>query len=159
MAEIVHLDMKALFAGKESLHILDAKHRNAKQMISIGTRHNTCHLFLGEVAAERKRRSFYKTIGMMRDRWRQRFRPVIHPSQLHTLFKGEVGCGKKRLDKVGAFVQQSLDDVDVHLVAIPANCTVAVDVPVTIYEVIHIAAIPLVTHNHILKIEFSRFGK
>ena len=128
-------------------------------MISIGTRHNSCLLFLGEVAAERKRRSFYKTIGMMRDRWRQRFRPVIHPSQLHTLFKGEVGCGKKRLDKVGAFVQQSLDDVDVHLVAIPANCTVAVDVPVTIYEVIHIAAIPLVTHNHILKIEFSRFGK
>ena len=60
---------------------------------------------------------------------------------------------------MGAFVQQSLDDVDVHLVAIPANCTVAVDVPVTIYEVIHIAAIPLVTHNHILKIEFSRFGK
>ena len=159
MTKIIHPDMKALFAGKESFHILDAKHRNAKQMISIGTRHNTCHLFLGEVAAERKRRSFYKTIGMMRDRWRQRFRPVIHPSQLHTLFKGEVGCGKKRLDKVGAFVQQSLDDVDVHLVAIPANCTVAVDVPVTIYEVIHIAAIPLVTHNHILKIEFSRFGK
>jgi len=60
---------------------------------------------------------------------------------------------------VGAFVQQSLDDVDVHLVAVSANCTVAVDVPVTIYEVIHIAAIPLVTHNHILKIEFSRFGK
>ena len=159
MTKIIHPDMKALLAGKESFHILDAKHRNAKQMISIGTRHNTCHLFLGEVAAERKRRSFYKTIGMMRDRWRQRFRPVIHPSQLHTLFKGEVGCGKKRLDKVGAFVQQSLDDVDVHLVAIPANCTVAVDVPVTIYEVIHIAAIPLVTHNHILKIEFSRFGK
>ena len=60
---------------------------------------------------------------------------------------------------MGAFVQQSLDDVDVHLVAVSANCTVAVDVPVTIYEVIHIAAIPLVTHNHILKIEFSRFGK
>ena len=159
MTKIIHPDMKALLAGKESFHILDANLRNAKQMISIGTRHNTCHLFLGEVAAERKRRSFYKTIGMMRDRWRQRFRPVIHPSQLHTLFKGEVGCGKKRLDKVGAFVQQSLDDVDVHLVAIPANCTVAVDVPVTIYEVIHIAAIPLVTHNHILKIEFSRFGK
>ena len=97
----------------------------------------------------------------MRDRWRQRFRPVIHPSQLHTLFKGEVGCGKKRLDKVGAFVQQSLDDVDVHLVAIPANCTVAVDVPVTIYEVIHIAAIPLVTHyslNIFSEIPFYRLS-
>ena len=95
----------------------------------------------------------------MCNRWRQRFRPVIRPSQLHTLLKGEVGCLKKRLDKVGAFVQQSLDDVDVHLVAVPANCVIAVYVPVAVYEVIHIAAIPLTLHNHILKIEFSRFGK
>ena len=70
MAEIVHPDMKALFAGKKSIHILDAEHRNAKQMISIGTRHNTCHLFPGEIAAERKRWSFYKTIGMMLGRYR-----------------------------------------------------------------------------------------
>ena len=49
----------------------------------------------------------------------------------HTLLKGEVGSLKKRLDKVGAFVQQSLDDVDVHLVAVSANCTVAVDIPVS----------------------------
>lgn len=60
---------------------------------------------------------------------------------------------------MGAFGQQPLDDVDVHLVAIPANCTVAVYVPVTIYEVIHIAAVPLAIRNHILKIEFSRFGE
>ena len=58
---------------------------------------------------------------------------------------------------MGAFVQQSLDDVDVHLVAVPANRTVAVDVPVTVYEVIHITVIPLTIRNHILKIEFSRF--
>ncbi len=128
-------------------------------MISIGTRHNTCHLFLSEVAAERKRRGFYKAIGMTFGRWRQRFRPVIQLSQLHTFLKGEVGCSKKRLDKVGAFVQQSLDDMNVHLVAIPANCTVAVDVSVTIYEVIHIAVIPLAVHNHILMIVFSRFGE
>ncbi|MCQ5273391.1 hypothetical protein NE578_10200, partial [Schaalia odontolytica] len=74
-----------------------------------------------------------------------------------TLLKGEVGCLKKRLDKVGAFVQQSLDDVDVHLVAVSANCTVAVDIPMTVDEVIHIAVIPLAIQNHILKIEFSRF--
>ena len=128
-------------------------------MISIGTRNNTCHLFLGEVAVERKRRGFDKTIGRMCNRWRQRFRSIIQPSQLHTLFKGEVGCGKKRLDKVGAFVQQSLDDVDVHLVAVPANRIVAVYVSVTVDEVIHIAVIPLAVHNHILMIEFSRFGK
>ena len=37
---------------------------------------------------------------------------------------------------MGAFVQQSLDDVDVHLVAVSANCTVAVDIPMTVDEVI-----------------------
>ena len=128
-------------------------------MISIGTRHNTCHLFLGEVAAERKRRGFYKTIGMMLCRYRQRFRSVIQPSQLHTLLKGEVGYGKKRLDKVDAFNQHPPDDMDVHFVAVPANRTVAAYVTVAVYEVIHIAAIPLATHNHILKIKFSRFGE
>ena len=126
-------------------------------MISIGTRHNTYHLFLGEIAAERKRRGFYKAIGMMLGRYRQRFQSVIRPSQLHTFLKGEVGCSKKRLDKVGAFGQQFLDDVDVHLVAVSANCTVAVDIPMTVDEVIHIAVIPLAIQNHILKIEFSRF--
>ena len=58
---------------------------------------------------------------------------------------------------MGAFVQQSLDDVDVHLVAVPANRVVAVYIPVTVDEVIHIAVIPLAIQNHILKIEFSRF--
>ena len=52
---------------------------------------------------------------------------------------------------MGAFVQQSLDDVDVHLVAVSANRNKTVD------EVIHIAVIPLAIQNHILKIEFSRF--
>lgn len=58
---------------------------------------------------------------------------------------------------MGAFVQQSLDDVDVHFMAVPANGTIAVDVPMTVDEVIHIAVIPLAIQNHILKIEFSRF--
>lgn len=71
--------------------------------------------------------------------------------------KEKSDASKKRLDKVGAFVQQSLDDVDVHLVAVSANCTVAVDIPMTVDEVIHIAVIPLAIQNHILKIEFSRF--
>lgn len=95
----------------------------------------------------------------MRDRWRQRFRAVIRPSQLHAHIEGEVGCGKKRLDKVGAFNQQPLDDVDVHLVAVLTNRIIAVDVPMTVYEVIHIAAVPLAINHYILKIEFSRFGK
>lgn len=128
-------------------------------MISIGTRHNTCHLFLGEIAAERKWRGFYKTISMMRNRWRQRFRPAIQLSQLHTLLKGKVGCDKKRLDKVGAFSQQSLGDMDVHLMEVSANRIIAVDVPVTVDEIIHTAAIPLAAHNHISKIKFSRFGE
>ena len=58
-----------------------------------------------------------------------------------------------------AFCQQPFDDVDVHFVTVPANGTIAVDVPVTVDEVIHITAVPLAIHNHILEIEFSRFGE
>ena len=58
---------------------------------------------------------------------------------------------------MGAFVQQSLDDVDVHLVAGLGKWPFAVDIPMTVDEVIHIAVIPLAIQNHILKIEFSRF--
>ena len=63
------------------------------------------------------------------------------------------------MDKVGAFCQQPFDDVDVHFVAVPANGTIAVDVPVTVDEIIHIAAVPFAICNHILKIEFSRLGE
>lgn len=63
------------------------------------------------------------------------------------------------MDKVGAFCQQSLDDVDVHFVTVPANRIIAVDVPMTVDEVIHIAAVPFAVHNYILEIEFSRFGE
>ena len=51
---------------------------------------------------------------------------------------------------MGAFVQQSLDDVDVHLVAVSANCTVAVDIPMTVDEVIHKAAIPFAACHDIM---------
>ena len=60
---------------------------------------------------------------------------------------------------MNAFCQQSLDDVDVHFVTVPANGTIAVDVPVTVDEVIHIAAVPFAVRDYILEIEFSRFGK
>lgn len=58
-----------------------------------------------------------------------------------------------------AFCQQPFDDVDVHFVTVPANGTIAVDVPVTVDEVIHIAAVPFAVRDYILEIEFSRFGK
>lgn len=87
MTKIVYPDMKPLFTGKESFHILDAECRNAKQMISIGTRHNTCHLFLSEVASERKRWGICHLIGAVLDWWRQRLRPIIPPSQFHTFLE------------------------------------------------------------------------
>ena len=58
-----------------------------------------------------------------------------------------------------AFCQQSFDDVDVLFVAVPAHGSIAVDVPVTVDEVIHIAAVPFAIRNHILEIEFFRFGE
>ena len=49
--------------------------------------------------------------------------------------------------------------MNVHFMAIPANRTVAVDVPVTVYEIVHIAAVSFAICNHILEITFSRFGE
>ena len=49
--------------------------------------------------------------------------------------------------------------MDVQFVTVLTNRIIAVDVPVTVNEVIHIAAIPLAIRNHILEIEFSRFGE
>ena len=60
---------------------------------------------------------------------------------------------------MSAFCQQPFDDVDVHFVAVPANRIIAVDVPVTVDEVIHITTVPFAVRNHILEIEFSRFGE
>ena len=56
-------------------------------------------------------------------------------------------------------MQQSLDDVDVHLVAVPANRVVAVDVAVTVYEIVHVTVIPLAGFDDILKVNNSRLGK
>ena len=58
-----------------------------------------------------------------------------------------------------AFCQQPFDDVDVHFVAVSANDTIAVDVPVTVDEIIHIAAVPFAIRNHIFEIEFFRLGE
>ena len=58
-----------------------------------------------------------------------------------------------------AFCQQPFDDVDVHFVTVPANGTIAVDVPMTVYEVIHITAVPFSVRDYILEIEFSCFGE
>lgn len=60
---------------------------------------------------------------------------------------------------MNAFCQQPSDDLDVHFVVVPANRIIAVDVPVTVDEIIHIAAVPFAIHNYILEIEFSRFGE
>ena len=60
---------------------------------------------------------------------------------------------------MGTVCQQSLNNVDIHFMAVPANRIIAVDVPVTVYEVIHIAAVPFAVRYYILEIEFSRLGE
>ncbi|GAB6863656.1 hypothetical protein JCM10556A_03330 [Bacteroides acidifaciens] len=49
--------------------------------------------------------------------------------------------------------------MDVHLVAVPANSIVTVDVAVTVYEIIHVTVIPFAVCNDILKVNNSRLGK
>lgn len=43
--------------------------------------------------------------------------------------------------------------------AVPADCLVAVYVPVTVYEVIRVAAVPLAVRYDFLKIKLSGFGE
>ena len=49
--------------------------------------------------------------------------------------------------------------MDVHFVAIPADRIVAVDVSVTVYEIIHVAVVPFAIRYDILKIKLSCFGE
>lgn len=128
-------------------------------MVSIGARHNTCHLFTAEVATERERRIVYRFPGSLPVGCRQRCGHIVHPFQLHArLERKRSGC-KERVDKVGAVGQQPFDDVKVHFVAVPADRMIAVYVSVAVYEVIHVAVVPLAVRKDILKIKLSGFGE
>lgn len=55
--------------------------------------------------------------------------------------------------------QQTSNDVDVHLMTVPANYITTIYIPMTINEIIHIAFIPLAISYDILDIKFSRLGE
>ena len=63
------------------------------------------------------------------------------------------------MDKVGAVGQQSLDDVDVHFVAVPADRVIAVNIPVTVHKILHITAILFAVDFDLLEINCFCFGK
>ena len=148
---------KTLLAGEESLHVFNA-YRNTEQMISIGASHYTFHLFRGKITTKRKRES-RRSVDTGWTKRRQRFRGVIHPFQLHALIKREIRCGKAGLDGTGALGQQPLDNVDVHFVAVPAGRMVTVYVPVSVYEIVHIAVVLFTTQHNIVEINCFCFGK
>lgn len=127
-------------------------------MISIGAGRYTCHLFRGKITTKRKR-DVRRAVDTGRHGWRQRCRSVIHPFQLHALVKREIRCGKAGLDGTGALGQQPFYDVDVHFVAVPADRMVAVDVPVSVYEVLHITVVLFVTGHDIVQINCFSFSK
>lgn len=149
IAQVVYPNTKALLAGKESFHILDTR-RNTKQTVSIGTRHNTCHLFTAEVTAEREWRFTYRFLRAPPVGCRQRSGRIIHPFQLHTFIERKRVCCKKRFDKVGTVCQQTLYDVDIHFVAVPAGRLLAVYIPVAVHPVLHVAVIPLPVPYYLL---------
>lgn len=55
-----------------------------------------------------------------------------------------------------AIIQNASDNMDNHLMAIPADHIVTVYIPVTVDEVVHEAAIKFAVVNDILEISFSR---
>lgn len=60
---------------------------------------------------------------------------------------------------MGAVIQQPFDDVDIHLVAVPADRTVAADIPVAVYEILHVAAVSFIASYDIAEINGSCFSE
>ena len=58
---------------------------------------------------------------------------------------------------MGAIGQQPFDDVDVHFVAVPAGCTVAVNVPVAVYEILRVTAVQFAARHDIPEVNGSCF--
>ena len=53
---------------------------------------------------------------------------------------------------MGAIGQQSFDDVNIHFTAVPAGRTIAVYVPVAVYEILHVATVQFVACHDITEI-------
>lgn len=49
--------------------------------------------------------------------------------------------------------------MDIHFVAVSAHCVITIYVPVAVYEVIHVAVIPLAIYDDILKIKLPCIGE
>lgn len=60
---------------------------------------------------------------------------------------------------MGAIGQQTSNNMDVHLMTVPAGFTTTVYVPVAVDEIIYITFISLAISYDILDIKFSRFGE
>ncbi len=75
--------------------------------------------------------------------------------------KENASAVKKLLIRAGQLRSSPLTEMDVHLVAIPANRLVAVDVTMAVYEVSRVAvkSLPLAVCYDIPKIKFSRLRK
>ena len=115
------------------MSFLGAERRNTKHMKSCGASHYTFHLFSGKTAAERKRRDA---------RWIIRagiagrlLVEVVLPLKSHTILKSECVGGKDFPNETCTICQQPFDNVDVHLVAVPANRVVAVDISLPLHSV------------------------
>ena len=96
---------------------------------------------------------------MRRCKRRAYFRSVVHPFQLHALLKREIRCGKERVNEMSILGQKTFDDVDVHFMTVPTDCVVAVDIPVSVYEIIHIPVILFPSRYHIVEIDCFCFRK
>ena len=60
---------------------------------------------------------------------------------------------------MGTIRQQAFNDMDVHLMTVSADCIIAIYVPMTINEIIHITFIPFTISYDILDIKLSCFGE
>ena len=94
----------------------------------------------------------------MRTERMQLFRGFIHAFQLHALVKRDIRNSIAILDEPYLRSQQRRAYVDVHFVAVPAGRMVAVYVPVSVYEIVHITVVLFTTRHNIVEINCFCFG-
>lgn len=60
---------------------------------------------------------------------------------------------------MGTICQHSFDDMDVHLMTVPADYITTIYIPMTVNKIIYITFISLAISYDILDIKFSRLGE
>ena len=64
-----------------------------------------------------------------------------------------------RIQRTFQLVSTPLDDMNVHFMAVPADRMVTVDIPVAVYEILHVTVVLLIARHDITEIHCFCFNE